>query len=145
MSVDDYSLIECCLIFVVPEFFNSLSQERKSAYHSSSPALRRPAPRVSSRSSEKASQAYSLAIAVGGGAVTLTVALGGLFVAGRALVVIGEREAELQVDRLDDLGGDVLIGEPGEVCHGIGLRHAAFDGQRAAFDGLVLRRASEEG
>ena len=84
MSVDDYSLIECCLIFVVPEFFNSLSQERKSAYHSSSPALRGPAPRVSSRSSEKARQAYSLAIAVGGGAVTLTVALGGLFVAGRA-------------------------------------------------------------
>jgi len=24
MSVDDDSLIECCLIFVVPEFFNSL-------------------------------------------------------------------------------------------------------------------------
>ena len=28
MSVDDDSLIECCLIFVVPDFFDSLSQER---------------------------------------------------------------------------------------------------------------------
>ncbi len=28
MSVDDDSLIECCLIFVVPDFFDSLSHKR---------------------------------------------------------------------------------------------------------------------